>query len=196
MLPIIEAVRRAIPDSVRIHLFGVSRMGVIGHAKRLRIASFDSASVLRRAWLGSGQNYLTPSGDWYAAIRVPQVGKSFRAKRIVSEGRASEGQIARLEAQALRALRDYGATKGPSASLSRVLDAVMEYDNLIDEDRPVSREQMSRTLADRPWAQCPCAICKSVGIEVVIFRGNNRNRRRGFHNTWAFYQGLDQAWSS
>jgi hypothetical protein len=22
---------------------------------------------------------------------------------------------------------------------------------------------------------------------VVIFRGNNRNRRRGFHNTYAFY---------
>jgi hypothetical protein len=22
---------------------------------------------------------------------------------------------------------------------------------------------------------------------VVIFRGNNRNRRRGFHNTWVFY---------
>ena len=25
---------------------------------------------------------------------------------------------------------------------------------------------------------------------MIIFRGNNRNRRRGFHNTWAFHQML------
>ena len=31
-----------------------------------------SASFLRKAWLRSGQNYLAPNGEWYAAIRVPQ----------------------------------------------------------------------------------------------------------------------------
>jgi hypothetical protein len=25
-------------------------------------------------------------------------------------------------------------------------------------------------------------------VEVAIFRGNNRNRRRGFHNTHEFYR--------
>jgi hypothetical protein len=25
---------------------------------------------------------------------------------------------------------------------------------------------------------------------VVIFRGNNRNRRRGFHNTFVFYEAM------
>ena len=34
--------------------------------------------------------------------------------------------------------------------------------------------------------------CKD-GIDVVIFRGNNRNRRRGFHNTYVFYQLLQRA---
>jgi len=45
-----------------------------------------------------------------------------------------------------------------------------------------------RTLQEKPWKECDCPICRSIGIEVVIFRGNNRNRRRGFHNTYVFYE--------
>lgn len=45
----------------------------------------------------------------------------------------------------------------------------------------------SDLLQDEPWRQCGCAICADLGIEVAIFRGNNRNRRRGFHNTRRFY---------
>jgi hypothetical protein len=43
-----------------------------------------------------------------------------------------------------------------------------------------------RTLHDRPWRACSCAICQEVGIDVVIFRGTERNKRRGFHNLFAF----------
>ena len=42
-------------------------------------------------------------------------------------------------------------------------------------------------------ASCACDICRRDGIQVVIFRGNNRNRRRGFHNTYVFYRLLQQA---
>lgn len=42
-------------------------------------------------------------------------------------------------------------------------------------------------LQTKPWRDCPCPICNELGIEVAIFRGNNRNRRRGFHNTRRFY---------
>src|SRR3546814_3029210 len=44
------------------------------------------------------------------------------------------------------------------------------------------RARYERTLADRPWKHCPCAICQSLSIEVVIFRASNRNKRRGIHN--------------
>lgn len=44
------------------------------------------------------------------------------------------------------------------------------------------------TLRDRPWEECPCPICTRLGVEVVILRGNNRNRRRGFHNTYVFFK--------
>lgn len=43
------------------------------------------------------------------------------------------------------------------------------------------------TLRAEPWRDCNCPICKELGIEVIIFRGNNRNRRRGFHNMHQFY---------
>src|SRR3546814_1866056 len=39
-----------------------------------------------------------------------------------------------------------------------------------------------RTLDYRPWKQCPCPICQSLSIEVVIFRASKRNKRRGIHN--------------
>lgn len=49
------------------------------------------------------------------------------------------------------------------------------------------------TLEKRPWEKCQCAICRRDGVEVIIFRGNNRNRRRGFHNTYVFYRLIEQA---
>jgi hypothetical protein len=49
-------------------------------------------------------------------------------------------------------------------------------------------EGYRKTLRSRPWDRCDCPICEELGIEVAIFRGNNRNRRRGFHNTYRFYQ--------
>ena len=49
-------------------------------------------------------------------------------------------------------------------------------------------EDYRKTLRSRPWDRCDCPICENLGIEVAIFRGNNRNRRRGFHNTYRFHQ--------
>ena len=54
-------------------------------------------------------------------------------------------------------------------------------------------KEYQRTLVKMPWKQCPCSICQQNGVEVIIFRGNNRNRRRGFHNTYVFYELLKQS---
>ena len=51
-------------------------------------------------------------------------------------------------------------------------------------------ESYKRTLIDKPWQSCPCKICKDTGIDIVIFRRNNRNRRRGFHNTRVYFNKL------
>ena len=47
-------------------------------------------------------------------------------------------------------------------------------------------------LQQAPWKTCPCGICEKAGINVAIFRGSERNKRRGFHNLYAFRQRLDR----
>ena len=45
-----------------------------------------------------------------------------------------------------------------------------------------------RILEEQPWKKCPCDICKRIGIHVMLFRGAERNRRRGFHNVHVLYR--------
>ena len=45
-------------------------------------------------------------------------------------------------------------------------------------------------LEEQPWKKCPCGICKRIGIHVMLFRGAERNRRRGFHNVHVLYRRL------
>jgi hypothetical protein len=73
-------------------------------------------------------------------------------------------------------------------SVEQTLEVVQEYDHLITPDRPDNSALLRRTLEATPWKECTCEICKTDGIQVIIFRGNNRNRRRGFHNTYVFYR--------
>ena len=56
--------------------------------------------------------------------------------------------------------------------------------------KPSLAKNYRRVLEARPWKNCQCEICKTLGYQVIIFRGAERNRRRGFHNVWTFYQRL------
>lgn len=185
ILRVLEEVHKVVPETVNIHLFGLARIKALSDFAKLGVRSVDSASFLRRAWMGTGQNYLTQEGRMYAAIRIPEAGKSFRAKRMVSESRAEARHVERLEAACLKAIRDYDAGH---ASVESALDVIEEYDRLITPDRSDTRPLLRRTLEAAPWKECPCDICGRDGVEVIIFRGNNRNRRRGFHNTYTFYR--------
>ena len=59
ILQIVEAVRAKVPSSMRIHLFGIARPAAVPDMVKAGVTSIDSASHLRRAWLGAGQNYFT-----------------------------------------------------------------------------------------------------------------------------------------
>jgi len=190
IIKVIREVRKVIPSDVQLHLFGVARLPAIPHFSSLGLNSVDSASMLRKAWLGSDRNYLTENG-WYSAIRVPQSDGSFRVTRLVSDGTISAKNLAKMETTCLEGLRKYAeSSTSPSKSL---LDSLVEYDTLVAGNRKGTRERIQRTLEDRPWEKCPCSICKTSGIEVLVFRGNNRNRRRGFHNTFIFYNMFQRA---
>ncbi len=79
VLDVLKAVRRTVKgfpsrssSDIRFHLFGVAKLTLIDRLPKYGVASIDSASYLRKAWLRSGQNYLGADGQWYTAIRVPQ----------------------------------------------------------------------------------------------------------------------------
>jgi hypothetical protein len=77
-------------------------------------------------------------------------------------------------------------SSGGADATDFVIEIVREYANWVGDDDLI--EEYERTLSTRPWEQCDCPICAEHGIEVAIFRGNDRNRRRGFHNTVRFYE--------
>jgi hypothetical protein len=189
ILRVLVEVRQVVPETVKIHVFGVARLAALAQFQRLGVRSVDSASYLRQAWMRESQGYLTETGDSYASIRIPAAGKSFRAKRMVSEGRAAAEYVEKMERNCLRVVQDFDKGR---LSVDETLDVLEEYDRLITSNRKDTRSALRRTLEARPWEACSCAICRTDGIQVVIFRGNNRNRRRGFHNTYAFYRLLQR----
>lgn len=174
-------------QGTRVHLFGISRPESFEDFKRLGVSTLDSASYFRKAWLRSGQNYLSSDGKWFTAIRIPPASDP-RILRNIDMSRHSPTQIHGLERQALQALADYDCG---SVSLDDALDAIVSYDSLLlrgSEDGKNLRKKYRRTLERRPWEECGCNVCRQIGIHVVVFRGCNRNKRRGFHNVWTLRQ--------
>jgi hypothetical protein len=190
---VLEAISPELPSRAELHLFGVARLSLIPDFLHYGVTSADSASPIRRAFMGNGgDNYWTADDGRYAAIRVAEA-TSQRRKRgvdsptdIVIGSRPVDSieELVELEQGALWNLRAFD--RGESG-LEQTLDAVLGYDRLFGEDRNHER-LYRRVLEDRPWQKCDCPICKEVGVEVIIFRSNNRNRRRGFHNVRVFYQ--------
>ena len=181
IIEILKMIKPIIPDYLQVHLFGVARIEAIQPFAQLGVTAFDSASPLRRAWLGAGGNYFGIDGTKYAAIRIPPVdGHGVRVKRMIEEGKGTYEQFKAMEKASLTAIRDYD--KG-IVSLEKALETILEYDELIGEGREIHKESYRETLENMPWKKCNCEICRNIGVEVIIFRGNNRNRRRGFHNT-------------
>jgi hypothetical protein len=78
-----------------------------------------------------------------------------------------------------------------SCPLDQVLALLREYDCVFDGRRDRTADYRE-VLADRPWKTCTCSVCLQLGIEVVMFRGAERNRRRGFHNVFITYQRLNR----
>lgn len=171
--------------SVQVHLLGILRPQLLAKFRKFGITSFDSASYLRKAWLRSSMNYFGTDENWYSAIRVPY-SWNLNIRAGAEEHGISPDKLQRLEKEALFALKRYAAFE---EELKAALDVVLEYDRLLfrtSEKRDL-KERYKRTLQSRVWEKCSCEICRRVGVDVMIFRGANRNKRRGFHNLKMFY---------
>lgn len=200
----LQAVRDAIPASTRIHILGFAKADEIQSFTRFDITSFDTTSPLIRAFKDAKSNYYLPAElgrlDYYTAIRVPQATENPKLMQLARRGVANQEQLLRWERDALRVLRAYDKGEAP---LEETLDTVMAYAapatlGAVKADLPGARalndleNRYRRTLEDRPWKRCGCAVCEALSIEVMIFRASNRNKRRGIHNLGVYKALVDK----
>jgi hypothetical protein len=181
----IDACLRAVADvrlpDVRLHVLGISRLDRIPNMSGYGVVSFDNTSAFRQAFKDNHDNYYA-DGRNYVAIRVPQVDGNARLKAAIRAGRIDQRKAQDAERLCLRRLREFDRRQ---ASTESVLDALRGYADLVDPGRDRTRQY--RDLLERAfWKECDCGICADAGIEVVVFRGSERNKRRGFHNLHIF----------
>jgi hypothetical protein len=164
-------------EATELHLLGITRIDSIAAFKSFGVSSFDSTSAFRQSFMDDRDNYHTASTT-YSAIRVPQVDGNLALKRAILAGKVSQRDAVAAERQSLRRLRQFDVG---ACSLDQALDAVSEYERVVDVKRSYESEYR-RTLECAPWKACDCGLCAQHGIEIAIFRGSERNKRRGFHN--------------
>jgi hypothetical protein len=194
----LQAIRSHIPAKVKLHLLGFAKAEQIQEFTNYGIASFDTTSPLRRAFKDARANYYHANGngklDYFSAIRVPHATENARLKRRAKTSGSNQEQLLEWEKNALHSLRRFDRGK---ESLVSTLRTVMVYGRefLLDprksdavNERAITDAESAarRTLEHRPWKRCACRVCREASVEAIIFRGSNRNKRRGFHNLFVF----------
>jgi len=198
---VLRTLRNAINPETKIHLLGFAKADKIQEFTGYGITSFDSTSPLIRAFKDSKSNYYidsaTGSGlDYYTAIRIPQAIENSRLMQGIKRGIFSAEDLQRREQKALKALRSFDQGQETAA---KTLTAIMDYHRFLvqgksedtsahEQELTKMKELVSRTLHDTPWKRCSCDVCRTVGVEVIIFRSSNRNKRRGFHNLGVYHK--------
>ncbi|MFC4034621.1 tRNA-guanine transglycosylase DpdA [Streptomyces polygonati] len=175
----LERISEVRTAGTELHLLGITRIDRMEEFFKHGVRSFDSTSAFRQAFMDERNNYHSPNGA-YTAIRIPQVDGNPILKRLILAGKVSQSDAIKAERECLRKLRQYD--KG-EADLEPTLAAVSAYQTIVDDSKIEKYlPRYRRTLEDRPWQFCPCKLCRDDRIEIAIFRGTERNKRRGFHN--------------
>lgn len=117
--------------------------------------SFDSTSYFRKAWLRFGQNYLSPKGSWYSAIRITY----FTNKNLLGKDKQINIYRTKLEELESNAYDALLRSQERKIDLYDALKYVMEYDRPLirssNEDKNLER-RYEITLKNRPWEGCEC----------------------------------------
>jgi hypothetical protein len=173
-LKAIDEVRAPVTE---LHLLGVTRVETMDLFADHGVTSFDSTSPFRQAFMDDRRNYHVDDTA-YVAIRVPQVDGNASLKRSILAGVVSQREAVATERECLKRLR---ALDTGSASVEGALEVLARYE-VITASKNSYLEQYRRTLEAAAWRTCDCSICRKHGVEITIFRGTERNKRRGFHN--------------
>ena len=174
----LQAIDSAREPITELHLLGVTRVESMPTFASLGVTSFDSTTPLRQAFMDDRSNYHTVDTP-FTAIRVPQVDGNPSLRRAILAGDVRQKDAVTLERKSLKALRSFDAG---DLGVRETLATVLEYENLVLGGKKSYAEAYEESLTCAPWKTCGCLLCKDLGIEIMIFRGTERNKRRGFHN--------------
>jgi hypothetical protein len=190
ILASLEAVDAVRARSTQLHLFGVTRCEHVATFQRYGVTSFDSTSPFRQAFKDDRDNYWTLNGS-HLALRVPQIEGNAKLQSRIRAGEIDQRIARNLEQNALRTLDAYDAG---GARCEEALAALLAYEKLHnDRWERVAADRIAAyrsVLEAQAWKECPCRICRDAGIHVMLFRGTERNKRRGFHNLHVFARRL------
>lgn len=188
ILRVLEACDGVRNSGTEFHLLGISRVENVEAYQRYGVSSFDSTSPLQQAFKDARHNYHTASGETYVALRVPQVDGNPALMRAIKSGKVDQDKARVSERLCLKVLREFDRGL---ASQQQVMQALADYEAvMLVEPKKSFLKHYERTLEAQPWKQCPCDICQQIGIDVAMFRGAERNRRRGFHNIFVLHEKL------
>lgn len=189
ILAVLEAVSEARKPDTKFHLLGISRLENVEAFEKYGVASIDSTTPLRQAFKDDKKNFHRGGSEYFTALRIPQLDGNLTMSRKIRSGEVDQDEARHLEQGALEAVRAYAKNR---VDLESALNALMDYKKLYAGNEKY-RDDYRRTLEARPWESCNCEICKKIGVEVILFRGSERNKRRGFHNINALYHRLHNA---
>ena len=187
LMDCLEAIAEVRRSNTKFHLLGISRLEKLEQFERSGVYSLDSTSPLKQAFMDDRDNYHTESRT-YTAVRIPQVDGNNQLKKLILAGEIDFGQARKLELAALDGVLAYAARK---LALDDAIQRLRDYE-AVWHGKKDDTTRYRQTLQDRPWEDCSCSLCKALGVHVVIFRGAERNRRRGFHNLYVLKKRLDR----
>lgn len=186
---IIRILQRCYPlwmeKDVNIHLFGVARWELFPFMERYGVNSLDN-TYHKKAFRDKKDNYILSPEESYTAVRIPISNQYSDFDDLLPEEKAVFNKVQEYsegDAEPEEVVESVEVWEHTYADLKGKESRVELFDELKDE--------YLRTLKEKPWEQCDCHICEEYGVHVAIFRRNERNMRRGFHNLYRFYHHLN-----
>jgi tRNA-guanine family transglycosylase len=165
------------------------------------VQGWDAASYRRcaKALLKLGFNYLAIAGqrnltllkDAISAV-LEEIKATKRSVKIHILGTGS--------AKMLSFYLEQGITSFDSATWFRQAWMSGTHNYFVSEGKQHKAYRATRIglgelhIAELTWETeitCSCPVCETVGQQILLFRGHERNTRRGFHNVYQYIQLLN-----
>ena len=184
ILACLKEIGKVLKPETGLHLLGITRVASLEEFQAYGVTSIDSTSPFRQAFMDERNNYYFKDTA-YTAIRVPQVDGNPTLKRQILAGEVSQMEAKAAEKECLKRLRSFDQGE---ETVDRVIEILAEYEKIIEPSgkKKTRIPAYRKTLEVGPWKFCDCTLCAKHGIEIVIFRRTERNKRRGFHNLHVF----------